>query len=832
MSCAAQSAVREWTIQLPVGASDVTYSFDCARYAYRVGDTMIVRGDAFTGAVHDSIHISNISIAYHKQRVYILRGRSDSLYLTYLEDTSTTVINTGLDLTPNREGSEGFHQTSGSLMATPLEPYLMCLVTYNLWYPHGQSYGKSALTTINTETSTKVNLGPPIVGLTSEINVSADGSSVSSHFNENVCEFSIPASSGGWKYYGDPNHTSRRNYLPTGFDGIVVSSSELYDLRYGVAHKADQTQPYLLSNLDNAGVMLGVKVDSTSKYIGAYTLGRKQWTVLDSINKSDKVNVSAAVFGTQKTCFVIDGARQLIRYALNVTPGADTATFERSSDRISVYTPVVCSIKLLGYKTGLRFRWFTDGRLTDSTDVPVLTVRPDKVGDYAMKAEICDSSGVVLTTVYAERALQVIRPANLQMIFRTEGDSINSLSLPPTSTRLAVSTRRAAFVHDFPIEGQHDFSAPIVRRWNTNTVIMFKDSEDSVYSLFSQQTNAFQFTHYVNYGGLFSSSSADVAKFVRSHVYDLQGDRDDETRGKIWFDAAQQSWMAHFRYFLQEYDDALFFLPTSTSDTARLIAGFSRSPSVVHLSIQNADAYYKHYATTTFGVLAYVMDLLSGTASDTIRQASLPMYSARLLSDSTLASNIAIYRKDSSWSVAHHYKFFDGIEVIRLPHDSVLAIIRANRDTVASIISVRTGATIQSFGGGYGTPTCALYDSVRHALHIGDDSGYVSTWNLSPDFTTEVLDDLSAGGSKGATPSDVNIIRIIPNPVDDEFSIEGVSPELLLSACVSVVDITGREFALANQRDGSYSAAGLSQGAYIVVVRLTDRIITSTIVVE
>ncbi len=817
----AQNVTRSWSAQLPPKSGPCTFSFDATRYAYAIGNIVVVRANAVTGEPIDTVAISkNSGIAYHGTTLFVLTGTvGDTVELAYIEADSANVVRTGIKLFTI--GSRVL--TSVRLVSLRNQPNLIMQGNITANGIGGASTGADG--TWHFVNVNMFAIDSSRSGTLDAFSEAADGTSFASTetwFSHSTGRY-IPSQMGSsWRVRGVPIAT-QAHYMaspfqestlpvPTGIFGIVAHQNYMYDLRYRITYPPDTTIQALLCNVAPGGWMLAARGTPTNRILGVYDLISRIWNPFDTLEPCVATEIEAVANAQVSALFVRDIVGGTVnRYQLPNFVPHDEVLLHRSRDTIVLFDTAFCSLSIFSQMGAHQIRWYLDDYLIATTLTPSLVFSSSTAGVYSMRAEVVDTNGNVLRIAAASHPLVVRRPPAVQMYFRPGTSKIWTMSISPECNHLALGRQDTLSIYRLP-ETTIDEGAALVQQLAEDGAVAFGDSSHSLIWLRSELVGLpLAQTWYL--GTLLSEDMTPILRI--GHARWGNGSTGAlspmATIGKMIYNVATRRWLSLVLTFSDwtaaTRDGGIVSLPTYAPEPTA--AAFILQPS---RDMSDADAGYSKSLIVSYGDRILILDLASGDTVAII-MVSQGMYARSAIATNahTIVSTSATYKKSTGWNQTYVHPFTDGHRVLRLPNEDYVFILRSNSDSIGHVVSAITGEIVHTFHGGFGIPTCLVYDRVRKAIHVGDSWGFVSTWPLPTKYTTDHSENRDSDGSRD--------LRIAPIPTEDIFTIDSEVDVGISAINVFVYNVSGRLQDVDAIGNNTFSIANSPSGVYLVIVR-------------
>lgn len=840
-----QDLTRIWSVQLPDRAASMTFSFDGTQYAYLINDSTICRASALNGEPLDTVVCSrSIGLAYCGTKLYVLRESGEhDLILSYLRMQEQTVQTTKVAIPYESDDQAGLgHEGSAYLFCVPGQT-LMLSTNYSTYSPPNHTTSSGRFRFIDTSThdvrggySRRLSSFSPsgdglrltYIGEYNEFSSGAGGPTYSSNSRECSDDPTpiqpTPSRGYGYSVANDASPiTGLASPRSTGIPGLIFVNGVLFDLRIPAAFPRDTSQPYLVSNLTR-GVMLACRSTTASRSIGTFNIISKTYSALDTVQAGLAEALTTTVLSGMKTLYLCDTSKRVVwKYATIASPRKDTAIVERSADSISMFESIKFRLRLFADLPDCKFRWYLDNQVVGITSNAEFTFAPRTAGMFRSWVEIIDSTGARRLTAESDTKLLVVRPAGVSMAFTPGSSPIMDISISPGQKQIGVCRKDTVSVYRLPTTSL-DQSATLVREQPFQGGVSFGVNDDSLMFLKSWNTAYSEHRHRWYTASPEQDSIETIAETIRvrwsSREYGSVGEAYPmATTGHFIYNSELSKWYCLLRtaesWTRNVRDDALVALPDQRHDSIRYVIGIKRPPELpaVKYYVSDADVGYSHTLVLASGKVAYILDLTTNQNIDTVKApADAAFESVVQMSDSVLATSLGVLKRDSDWVVQNRFSFRDGYRIIRLPNQNTFFVLRSNRDTIGHVVSAKTGEILFTLGHGFGKPECAVYDTLRRAIHVGDDWGVVSTWTLPAEYTT-------VGINEAADAAGPASLSIYPNPVDDVFRIEGKHDEGEKPSSVIIVSLDGQVSEARGVGANAYSMAGYASGLYAIIVQ-------------
>lgn len=846
-----QSIARQWTAPYPKGATSITYSHDALLYAYLVNDSTIVRGNGLTGGILDTLRVPQCQgITYHGSRLYIMK--TGGVRLDYIGATSDTVVRTKATFGDMNNGSSSDRFSKFKVLSIAGDPRVIVFANVVSWNGSAQSTG-GVTRFIDTATHTVAEGG---FGANDGFGIAADGQSVAASSSCTFYRNPYSSSSSSCTYYDVPIGYSPRyfisrsegsggserndvlpgsllNPMPIGVRGVVHMDGGLYDMRSHRVLSTTATQPKMLCNLGSRGLMMGMKSDVERRVLGSYDLVTQVWIPFDTLAPSLSPFSTPTVYSSINVAFVYDTVTSAImRYSLPTRSVSDTAVLRREKDTVTLFKTVRHSVDVFCDCEGVSYRWYVNGPSIARTTTPYFDYVASNVGWYSFTVEVLDSNEAVIFSASNVDGLIVQRPPLPTMVFRASNHAILSLDLSLNGKRLAVSTDTLLSIYDLPSAPADGAALRTLSRKGPGS-LGFVGGADSLLWLMPKGDS---YNGYYNYWYR-SNATADTLIMLqnkrRNGMYGNNGQRIDyysmTTSGRILYNPLF-GWWYTLSWVTTTWgpglrSDFVARVPVYPLDTTQYDSTVhAGDPYIIEKqTVHNADASYDSTVIVCGWQAVRFINLLTCKQVDSIVVSwKKPIKSAIQLDATTLATTLGTYTRAESWQPNHTFDFSDGELVVRLPTADYFVIIRADADSIGHIVSSTSGEVVYTFGQGFGIPRCAVYDAADRVIHIGDNSGIVSTWAIPAEFTT--------GVEEGGAVAGLHDVRIVPNPAEDAFAIEGLSTTLPDATLITLATLTGQGLPLVPVGVGRYSLSGVATGVYLVSVRYGNQLHTHLLV--
>lgn len=334
--------------------------------------------------------------------------------------------------------------------------------------------------------------------------------------------------------------------------------------------------------------------------------------------------------------------------------------------------------------------------------------------------------------------------------------------------------------------GAHDLdNSHLVTHTSGAPLQASRSLDDSVLAASGQHENINR--HPVKFGILRSSrdSGRHLGTLVIRQPYNHEGPYIQPNTMRARWHSASRQWMVAINTRFAG-GDRIVLVDPRRSPACRFLSDSAGMEYPFMPDIADFDIGTDQTALVVQGTVIRLLDLTTERTVDSIPFVdSLPFRSAVRLSDGRIVSNVGLHRRTASsgWQLEQRLPFNDVLRVLRLPSRSHVVVLRADRDSAASVIDVDAWTVIDDVGQMSCLPTGATLVSSGDSVVIIDTCGAVGIFAL-PSIAVGIADDrgVAAGFSTVTSPA------VAPNP---STGIVSVSASLAPDDQLLVTDILG-----------------------------------------
>lgn len=841
----AQTLTEKWSIPIPTDMSSLTINMQGTRYAYLIGNgTFIVRGNALTGLVEDTIAAPNaLQVEYANDVLYCYyKDTADVYRFLFLADDSDTLGFVPLAV-PAKQTS--VNSSIYSRISTPTLHMLGRLRAmeievrqedrdYDLFtsdYSYGYRVVRDSLLT-----------GIEVSGNTATV-TSADGLQVfrvdreyTSHrvgggddFYEQRFKFS--------EYYVDSitfNHRFTLSdpyaspFLPvqcSGILGIAVHKGAVKDYRRGVVLYSDTNLARSVGNLWAGGYQL-VAEPWTNRLYCFNIAARKQEVILQS--DSNRL-VSSMTFHSRQASslvFAVNRKRdELIAYHISVPPPNDRVELTRDHDTIRMGGVVRCYATLYAEAGGCMYNWYVNDSLWNTTSKPEALLRFQTAGVYRLKVTVVRDSSVLVASDTNDGDLVVLPVSGFDFSVRVSNGPVLDISVNDQGTHLGCSLqdtvallrtaphlREIESVLRIPYMGGIGFidsdtviTSSTYRRedggYDLPTSFAVRSlAGDSIGSLPMQMLPRSLHSYYVN-----DQIRTDFHRTALSSALIVN----KNTNMYYWFTRYAPDWPLNSQrgHLLKlKIGDTSTFRPREFGGPCR----FTSTPTG---------------ACMTFATKVFLVDLPEYRITDSISAPKGSSFTASVHVDSDVVlTNLGEYQRESGWQSITPQSFPGTMALFQMSNPNYYIAVVQTVSASAHVIARSTGEVVHTFPSAFHYSTAAAYDSVYRMLYIGDSTGYITAWSVPQEFAVNV----------GEQPHELitRELMLTPNPAGSSVRLVVPENESVVS-CSAVSTLGTIELIKVTTMHNTCNAdiSSLLPGMYILVLNTTHGTLTAKLMV-